>query len=70
MSREDSDGCCNTILATEFLMRYVIVSCRCRPIIRCDLHVVGHDVVLFEVNWCRFVTLLLARLMGQYGFAR
>ena len=36
---------------------------------RYDLHVVGHDVVLCEVNWWRSVTLLLARLMGQYCFA-
>ena len=34
---------------------------------RYDLHVVEHDVVLCEVNWRRFVTLLLAR---EYCFAR
>jgi len=32
-----------------------------------DLHVVGHDVVLWEVNWRRFVTLLLARLHIVWG---
>jgi len=35
-----------------------------------DLHVVGLDVVLCKVSWWRYVTLLLARLMGLYCFAR
>jgi len=37
---------------------------------RYDLHVVGHDVLLYKASWWRCVTLLLARLLGQYCFAQ